>query len=90
MKLVLCVWDDASDLDEGPWVGRHDAPKPVASIFHQVGFILELNPEELILVHAVGAEQTSIRARIPVGMIKRLVELNEGTVVKIPKKRRAK
>jgi hypothetical protein len=90
MRLVLCIWDDASDLDEGPWVGRKDAPKPEASIFHQVGYVLELNAEEIILTAAVGAEQMGVRSRIPVGMIKSLVELNEGQPVKIPKKRTKK
>ena len=90
MKLVLCVWEDASDADAGPWVPREGAPAVEPVIFHQVGFVVELTADHLLLTHAVSKEQTAIRSRIPAGMVRRLVTLTEGEPLKIPKRKRAK
>ena len=89
VKLVLCVWEDASDVDIGPWVAREGAPEHEATIFHQVGYIVDLTPDFLLLTHAVSNEQMAVRSRIPIGMVRRLVQLTEGEPVKIPKRRKA-
>lgn len=88
MKLVRVIWEDASDLDEGPWVDRGNPPPVEVTIFHQVGYILSITPDELILTHAVSKDQTAIRSRIPIGMVRSLVELTEGEPVAIPKRKR--
>jgi hypothetical protein len=90
MKAVLCVWEDASDLDEGPWTPRKDAAKPEATIFHQIGYLYELTADAVVLTACVGQEQMGVRSRIPAGMVRSLVELNEGQPVKIPKRRTKK
>lgn len=89
LKMVLCVWEDASDLDVGPWVERATAPEVKATVFHQVGFLLKLNAAEVILTACVGDEQMGTRGRIPAGMVRSLVELGpQGKAIKIPKHRK--
>ena len=88
MKPVLCVWEDASEADEGPWVDRATAPKALPIIFHQIGYLCEITPEHIVLTACVGEHQIGTRSRIPAGMVRKLVSLNEGDPVKIPKKRR--
>jgi hypothetical protein len=90
MKLVLVVWEDAADTDTGPWVDRKDAAKVQPVIFHQVGWLYELTPSMVVLTAAVGEEQMGVRSQIPMGMVRKLVELTEGLPVKIPKQRRVK
>jgi hypothetical protein len=90
MKAVLCVWHDAADADEGPWVHRKDAPPIQPVIFHQIGYLYEITPELIVLTSCVGVEQMGVRSQIPIGMVQKLVELNEGQPVKIPKKRTKK
>lgn len=88
MKRVVCVWEDASDLDDGPWTPRKDAAKAEPTIFHQVGYVFELTPDALVLTACVGDEHMAPRSRIPLGMIRSLIELVEGDPVKLPKKKR--
>ena len=89
MKMVLVVWEDASDVDEGTWIDRATAPEPTAVIFHQIGFIERFTASELVLYHVVGEHHTSIRARIPTGMIREIHELKaEPTPMSIPKRRK--
>jgi hypothetical protein len=90
MKPVLCVWEDASDLDDGPWTFRKDAKPSEPVIFHQVGYLYEITADAVVLTQCVGVDQMSPRTRIPAGMVRSLVELTEGTPVKIPKKRTKK
>jgi hypothetical protein len=90
MKPVLLIWEDAGDLDEGPWTERKEAKPSEPFIFHQVGYLYELTPEAVVLTQCVGTDQMSPRTRIPIGMVRSLVELNEGQPVKIPKKRTKK
>ena len=90
MTPVLLVWEDAHDLDDGPWTDRKEAKPSEPCIFHQVGYLYELTHEAVVLTQCVGDEVMSPRTRIPIGMVRSLVELTEGSPVKIPKKRRAK
>ena len=90
MKLVLCVWEDAAELDEGPWAHRATEVKNEPVIFHQVGYLHELKSDAVVLTACVGIEQMGPRTRIPIGMVRKLVELTEGEPVKIPKQRKAR
>lgn len=90
MRLVLCIWEDAADTDEGPWVDRKDAARVVPVIFHQVGWLYELRPDVVVLTACMGEEQMGVRSQIPIGMVRKLVELTEGLPVKIPKQRKAR
>jgi hypothetical protein len=90
VKPVLCIWEDAGDLDDGPWVHRHEVKPSEPFIFHQIGYLHEITSEAVVLTSCVGVDQMGIRSRIPIGMVRSLVELKEGSPVKIPKKRRTK
>lgn len=88
MKLVRVIWEDASDLDEGPWVHREGMTPSEPTIFHQVGYLCELTREAVVLTACVGKEHMGTRSRIPSGMVRSIVELTEGAPVKIPRKGR--
>ena len=90
MKLVYVVWDDASTVDDGTWVDRKDAKPAMPTIFHQVGYLHALTPLEIVLTYCVGDDFMAPRSRIPIGMVRKLVELTEGEPVKIPKQRKAR
>jgi hypothetical protein len=88
VKIVACVWEDAGELDEGPWTFRVDAKPSTPFIFHQVGYLYELTPEAVVLTACMGEEQMGPRSRIPMGMVKSLTELVNGEPVAIPKRRK--
>ena len=88
MKLVRVIWEDACDLDDGPWTFRKDAKASEPVIFHQVGYLHEITAEAVVLTACVGVDQMGVRSRIPAGMVKSIVELVEGEPVKIPKRRK--
>lgn len=88
MKPVLVIWHDAADADEGPWVDRASAPKIESVIFHQVGYLLAIEEHDIVLVACVGKEQMGVRSQIPIATIKSMVELTEGSQVKLPRRRR--
>lgn len=89
MKLVLVEWEDASDVDAGPWVDRATAPEPEPVIFVQVGFLYRLTAREVVLTACVGRDTMGVRSRIPAGMVRRLIELEPaGLPLAIPKKRK--
>jgi len=90
MKVVSLVWEDAGDLDEGPWASRADAQPSVPFIFHQVGYLYELTPEAVVLTACIGEEQMGPRSRIPMGMVRSLTELSPGKPVAIPKRRKVR
>ena len=90
MRLVLCVWEDAGELDEGPWAFREGAAKNEPFIFHQVGYLHELTHDAVVLTACMGEHQMGPRSRIPAGMVRKIVELTEGEPVKIPKQRKAR
>jgi hypothetical protein len=90
MKLVQCIWEDAAELDGGPWADRKGAQPSTPTIFHQVGYLYELTHDAVVLTACVGEDQMGPRTRIPRGMVRSLVELTLGEPVKIPKKPRTK
>lgn len=88
MRRVLCVWEDASDADIGPWVDRGTALPAEAIIFHQVGFVLSMTSTEVVLTACVGEHQMGSRTRIPAGMVRSIIELVDGEPIALPKRRR--
>lgn len=77
-RIVLCTWEDASQEGCGPWVSQEDAKPMAATIFHQVGFILEDTPECVVLTCAMeepGKGLMASRERIPRGMVRSIVDL---------------
>ncbi len=90
MKVVLCIWEDACELDRGAgeWVYREDVEPSTPVIFHQVGFLYRITADEIELTATVGEEQMGPRSRIPAGMVKSLTELVSGDPVAIPKRRK--
>lgn len=83
MKRVEVIWHDAADVDAGPWVDRKDAPEHKPVIFHQVGYLYEVTKDEIHLTSCVGVDSMSARTAIPRGMVKKIVELTEGSPVKV-------
>jgi hypothetical protein len=90
MKLVAVVWEDAAELDEGPWADRASAKPSTPVIFHQVGYLFELTPDAVVLTACIGEEQMGPRSRIPAGMVRSLTELLHGEPVAIPKRRKSR
>lgn len=90
MKMVLVEWEDASVLDSEPWVDKATAPDPKPRIFFQVGWLVSMDAEAIVLCHAADEDTTSTRERIPTGMVRRILEFNpsSGTPLKIPKRKR--
>jgi hypothetical protein len=90
MKIVHLVWEDAGDLEQGPWTYRDEAKPSAPFIFHQVGYLYELTPDAVVLTPCVGDVQMAPRTRIPRGMVRSLTELKPGKPVAIPKRRKAR
>lgn len=88
MKTVLLVWEDAAEIDAETWVERESAKKPEPVIFHQVGYLYALTPFCVVLTACVGESHMGARTQVPIGMVRKLVELTEGEPVKIPKRRK--
>lgn len=70
MRLVLCIWEDASQVDDGTWVDRASAPKAHAVIFHQVGWLESIDETAVVLTTAVSDQIMAARDRIPLGMVR--------------------
>ena len=90
MRLVLVVWEDASQVDDSTWVDRASAPKAHAVIFHQVGWLESIDETAVVLTTAVSDQIMAARDRIPLGMVKTILELDPatGVPVALPKKKR--
>ncbi len=88
MRIVQLVWEDAGDLEEGPWAQREEAKPSTPFIFHHVGYLFELTPDAVVISSCVGEEQMAPRTRIPIGMVRSLTELVSGDPVAIPKRRK--
>ena len=90
LRLVRVLWEDASVVDVGTWVDKDDLPPPTPVHFDQVGWLLELTPDHVVLSGCVGADLIGARDRIPLGMVRRITAFSpdEGTPVPLPRKRR--
>lgn len=78
--------------DDSVWVDRHSAPTPEPVVFEQVGWLLELTPEHVVLTSSVSDKIIAARDRIPAGMVRSIHEYDPdgGSLVAVPKKRRKK
>lgn len=90
MKVVCCIWEDAVELDDGPWAERSELKPNIPTIFHQVGYLCEITADSVVLTEAVGEKYMAPRCRIPIGMVRSLVELVPGKPVRLPKQRKAR
>lgn len=72
---VLVEWEDASVLDNETWVARASAPEAKATIFSQVGFLLEDTPEHVVITCTMGDTLMGARTRIPRGMVRSITPL---------------
>lgn len=91
LRLVRVLWEDASVVDDnGPWVDRADLKTPTPHVFDQVGWLLELTPQHVILSSAISEELISQRDRIPTGMVRAIFEFDPegGRLLTIPKRKR--
>lgn len=90
LRLVRVVWEDAGAVDVGPWVQRADLPAVTPVHFDQVGWLLELTAEHVVLSACVGEDLMGPRDRIPLGMVRSIHEFAEGDGrrVPLPRKRR--
>lgn len=78
MELVYIEWEDASACDEhGGWIDRPSAPEPIVHVFKQVGFVYSIDLHAVVLTEAYTDVAMSPRTRIPLGMIRRWVDLDE-------------
>jgi len=74
-KIVLVEWEDASVLDTETWVARASAPEARATVFSQVGFLLEDTPAHVVLTCTMGEQLMGARTRIPRGMVRSVTRL---------------
>lgn len=72
---VLVEWEDASVLDTETWVDRASAKEARATIFSQVGFLLEDTKEHIVLTCTMGDTLMGARTRIPRGMVRSITPL---------------
>ncbi len=89
LKLVRVQWEDASVADDSVWVAKEGLPPPEMIVFDQVGYLLELNDSHIVLTSCVGRTMLAARDRIPIGMVRKIVEFDQtsGKPVRIPKPR---
>lgn len=92
LRLVRVIWEDASVLDDGPWADRVGLKPAEATIFDQVGWLMEMTNDHVVLSACIGRTLISPRDRIPMGMVKSIHEYaqGDGSRVTLPKKRRNK
>lgn len=92
LRLVRVIWEDASLVDDsgGPWHDRNALAHPEPTLFDQVGWLMELTVDHVLLCSAVGKELISSRDRIPMGMVRSIFEFgpDSGIPVTTPKRRR--
>lgn len=73
--LVLCVWEDAVLLDDGPWVHTPEPAPYTPKLFYQVGFLVGDDPEGVQLCEAWSDGVISPRTQIPRGMVRSVTPL---------------
>lgn len=77
-QLMYVEWEDASDVDDSlGWVTRADAKPAKAVIIRQVGFVTEVDGEALVMTQAFSDELMASRTRIPLGMVRKALDLSE-------------
>lgn len=84
MKLVLVIWEDASQ-EAGPWVAMPASAPMAPRVFKQVGWLTSMTRKEIVLTQAIEDIQAgevglmAARERIPRGMVRSITELKEIT-----------
>ncbi len=88
--IVLLCWEDASIVDDETWVDRKTASKVEPVVFQQVGWLVEITPEHVVLAACISPEIMSARDRIPRGMVRSITKLDPafGEPFKMPRKRK--
>jgi hypothetical protein len=88
VKLVLVEWEDASIVDDSAWVDRDTQKKPEPRVFKQVGWLVDMAPDAVILTSAYDHISMATRERIPMGMVRSVVEFNpaKGAPLKLPRR----
>ncbi len=78
MELVYLEWEDASGVDATTgWVERDGAVCARPVIFRQVGFVVDIDLDAVVLTEAYSVDHMAPRTRIPMGMVRRCVHLDE-------------
>lgn len=80
--IVLCVWEDATILDDGPWASGPVLTDYAPRLVYQVGFLVADLPEGIQLSEAVGDDLMAPRTQVPRGMVRSV------TILKPSKARR--
>lgn len=77
MQLVYIEWEDASAVDsEMGWIDRSTPVTAHAHMFRQVGFVVDADLDAIVLTEAYSPDMMAPRTRIPMGMIRRWVDLD--------------
>lgn len=80
----MVVWEDAKQIDSGPWAENKDHDyKP--HLVHQVGFLLSHTEAGVILTQAWHPELVGARDQVPIGMIRSMTVLQAAPA---PKRKR--
>lgn len=77
LRCVFIEWEDAGALDDAGWVSRSAAAPPEPHMFKQVGFVVSYDDTAIVLTEAYNDDQMAQRTRIPRGMVRRLIDLDE-------------
>jgi hypothetical protein len=88
--LGLVEWEDASVVDDGTWTDRKNPPKAEPIIFQQVGWLLEVTSEHVVMAACMSSEIISARDRIPRGMVRSIHTFDPafGQPFRMPRKRK--
>lgn len=76
MNAVYIEWEDASAVDQPGWVDRGTAEPAVPHTFRQVGFVYSIDLHAVVLTEAYSTNNMAPRTRIPLGMVRRWVDLD--------------
>jgi hypothetical protein len=68
--LALVVWEDATQLADGPWMELVHIKEYTPHLFHQIGFVIKDLPEGVIMTEAWGEKLVANPTQIPRGMIR--------------------
>lgn len=72
------MWEDAAELDTGPWAEHEENFEYSPVLCEQVGFLLYDGPEGIVITDAIIEDGTVARRnQIPRGMIRSVVWLTQ-------------
>lgn len=73
--MVLCVWEDATVLDDGPWTDNAVSTEYAPRLISQVGFLVADLPQGIQLSEAVGEGLMAPRTQVPRAMVRSITLL---------------